>query len=220
MTSAKSKRISFASSFLIHILILVLLYFIKWNIEYPAPEYVEIGFGGGGGKGSQGAIGRELIETQKATETLTQEEIAKKENLQNIDLTKTVHEFDGPNVAKTEKKETPKNEETKRESIGNLTEGEGSFGYSIDWGGTSKRRIFSYTIPEYPSGVYKEIDIRLRFSILPDGTVGRILPVTKADTRLENAAINSLRQWKFEPLPKNAKPGEQIAIIVFPYRLQ
>ena len=103
---------------------------------------------------------------------------------------------------------------------GNGIGGGGSFGYDIDWGGKGKRKIYSYTKPEYPEGVRKEADIRLKFTILPDGTVGSIIPLTKADTRLENLAINSLRQWRFEALSKNQKQVEQIAVIVFPYRLQ
>ena len=75
-------------------------------------------------------------------------------------------------------------------------------------------------MPSYPEGVNKQVDIRLRFSIMPDGTVGTILPLIKADTRLENAAINSLRQWRFEPLDPSQKQVEQTAVIVFPYRLQ
>jgi protein TonB len=103
---------------------------------------------------------------------------------------------------------------------GNLADGEGSFGFDIDWGGKGTRKIYSYTLPAYPEGVYKEIDIRLRFTILPDGTVGNILPLIKADTRLENLAINSLRQWRFEALGPMQKKVEQVAVIVFPFRLQ
>ena len=66
----------------------------------------------------------------------------------------------------------------------------------------------------------KEIDIKLQFTILPDGTIGTIIPKIKADTRLENAAINSLRQWRFEALSTSQKQVEQKAVIVFPYRLQ
>lgn len=97
-------------------------------------------------------------------------------------------------------------------------DGEGD-GYGIDWGGRGNRRIYSYIIPKYPDGVSKEIDVRLRFSILPDGTVGTITPLVKVDTRLENTAIHSLRQWRFAPLPQGQRV-EQWAIIVFPFRLQ
>ncbi|MGE5805586.1 MAG: energy transducer TonB, partial [Ignavibacteria bacterium] len=106
------------------------------------------------------------------------------------------------------------------EGQGNKAEGEGSFGYDIDWGGKGQRKILYYFIPDYPAGVQKEADIRLKFTILPDGSVGTIFPLTKADTRLENSAINALRQWSFEPLGEIQKQMEQTAVIVFPYRLQ
>ena len=122
-------------------------------------------------------------------------------------------------ASKTESKEETIDEAT-TEGQGNISEGEGSFGYDIDWGGKGKRRIYSFSIPTYPEGVQKEVDIRLRFTILHDGTVGTIIPQTKADTKLENAAINALRQWRFEPLSPNQKQAEQTAVIVFPYRLQ
>ncbi|MGE5402394.1 MAG: TonB family protein [Ignavibacteriales bacterium] len=93
-------------------------------------------------------------------------------------------------------------------------------GYDIFWGGKGNRRIYSYVLPKYPEGVSKEIDVKLKFTILPDGTVGTIFPIMKSDTRLENAAINSLRQWRFEPLPSGQKQMEQTAVIIFPYRLQ
>ena len=96
----------------------------------------------------------------------------------------------------------------------------GSYGFDIEWGGKGTRKIYSYILPEYPEGVSKEIDIRLKFTILPDGTVGNIIPLIKADTKLEGAAITSLRQWRFEALNPAQKQLEQIAVIVFPYRLR
>jgi protein TonB len=97
---------------------------------------------------------------------------------------------------------------------------EGNFGFDIDWGGKGTRKIYSFILPQYPEGVKKEVNIKLQFTILPDGTVGTIIPKMKADTRLENAAINSLRQWRFEALSSNQRQVEQTAVIVFPYRLQ
>jgi protein TonB len=55
---------------------------------------------------------------------------------------------------------------------------------------------------------------------MPDGSVGRIIPIIKADTELEAAAMNSLRQWRFEPLPEGAKKNPQSVSITFPFRLQ
>ncbi|MGE5364386.1 MAG: TonB family protein [Bacteroidota bacterium] len=91
-------------------------------------------------------------------------------------------------------------------------------GYSINFGG-SIRKIYSYTIPKYPDGVNKQADIRIRFSIMPDGSVSNIIVLTKADRRLEMAAVNSLRRWRFAPLGAGQKQAEQTATIVFPFRL-
>ncbi|MCH8326755.1 MAG: hypothetical protein IIB83_09410 [Bacteroidetes bacterium] len=47
-----------------------------------------------------------------------------------------------------------------------------------------------------------------------------IFPLIKADTRLEDAAIKSLRQWRFEPLVSGQSEVVQTAVINFPYRLK
>lgn len=127
---------------------------------------------------------------------------------------------------KEQKEKEPEKEVAKKEPTKTEEEesedgiGKGKYGFEIDFGGKGTRKIYSYSLPKYPEGVAKEIDVKLRFTILPDGTVGKIFPLIKADTRLENAAINSLRQWRFEPLPDKQKQAVQTAVIVFPYRLQ
>ena len=103
---------------------------------------------------------------------------------------------------------------------GDVGEDQGNAGFEIAWGGSGVRKIYSYELPAYPDGVSKQIDIRLKFTIMPDGTVGRIIPLVKADTRLEMAAINSLKNWRFEPLRAGQKKADQNVVITFPYRLQ
>ncbi|HKB85364.1 MAG TPA: energy transducer TonB [Ignavibacteriaceae bacterium] len=231
MTYNSIRHISFSISMIVHIIIFILLLFIKFTMDYPPREYVELSFGKSSQQGSSGAIGTEINKV---------EENAKAEKNETVDKSKIVKEVELPKAKNTSeenvvkpadkqkeetkavKTETKENTDSKITTAGqgNKAEGEGSFGYDIDWGGQGQRRIYSYIIPDYPDGVNKEIDIRLRFSILPDGTVGNILPLTKGDTRLENAAINSLRQWRFEALAPGQKQSEQTAVIVFPYRLQ
>jgi TonB family protein len=92
-------------------------------------------------------------------------------------------------------------------------------GYSIDFGGRV-RKIYSYIIPDYPSGVSINIDIKLKFTILPDGTVGTIFPLIKANAQLESTAINSLRQWRFEPIPIEQRQQVQTVVITFPFRIK
>ena len=74
-------------------------------------------------------------------------------------------------------------------------------GYSIDWGGTGSRRLLSGKIPSYPKDSDKEMLVVLRFSVLPDGSVSEIHPMSRSDQSLERAAIAALLQWRFEALP-------------------
>jgi TonB family protein len=68
--------------------------------------------------------------------------------------------------------------------------------------------------------VETESEIELRFWILPNGAVGRIVPVRKADPRLEALAISYLRHWRFNPLPSDTLQDEQWGIIPFKFRIR
>ncbi len=225
------RKMSFSLSLLLHLLVLIIFFFIKITLDYNTHDFVEIGFGDIGLSGSAGSPGSEIYQTDNTqTEQATEESAQKNEEVKDIELPVTKHSSEDNLVVASEKSDknkqtnvsNPSDNAMDRNAVsrGNKSAGDGSFGYDIDWGGRGKRRIYSYVLPEYPAGVNKEIDIRLRFSILPDGTVGTIFPLTKADTRLEDVAMNSLRRWKFEPLSAGQKQVEQTAVIVFPYRLQ
>jgi len=214
------KNFSFSVSIVFHLLLLATLLFYKFSNGSEPEKLYEISFGTGEGTGSSGGAGTE-INPSYAPPLQLNKPVENSKDIKGVDLPKSATK-ENDEVTETigrKKNSTQKNVESDNlaSGIGNGTEGPGGFGYGIDWGGKGTRKIYSYVLPAYPSGVDKEINIKLRFSILPDGTVGTIIPLTKADTRLEDAAINSLRQWRFE-----ASPGklEQAAVIVFPYRLR
>ncbi len=226
------RRFSYLTSVILHILLLLILLLITYNITYPSREYIELSFGTSGKTGSSGAVGTQIneIQEQSAPEVETKT-VETKHEVKEVELPKAKTTSDENVIKPADKmKETAAEVKTKSNEAdiadkttvgqGNKSEGDGSFGFDIDWGGMGTRKIYSYSLPDYPSGVYKEIDIRLKFTILPDGTVGNVNLLTKADTRLENAAINSLRTWRFEELSGSQKQLEQTAVIVFPYRLQ
>ena len=232
MTYSEIKNLSFSISVLFHLVLLLLFLLIKFSIDYPPKEYVELSFGVSGLEWSSGAIGSQILEIEELAKTEEKSEtVDKSKEVKEVELPKAKNTSEEniikpadmnkekSDISKTESKETT-NANVTTEGQGNKAEGEGSFGFDINWGGKGTRKIYSWDKPQYPEGVQKEIDIRLRFSILPDGTVGTIIPITKADTHLENAAINALRQWRFEPLSPYQKQSEQTAVIVFPYRLQ
>ncbi len=230
MKYKESKNTSYIYSFSLHAFLLLVFFFINFNVEINTEDYVTVGFGAIGESGSSGAIGKKETEKKNVAEIEKQKKKSDQEN-KKVELPEAKNTEEQETVVAADKKETeveaPPQEvkpikETKSDDEGKEFEGEGegSFGFEIDFGGRGKRKIYNFNLPEYPTGVAKEIDVKLRFTILPDGTVGRIFPLIKADARLESAAINSLRQWRFEPLGDTQKQVEQTAVITFPYRLE
>ncbi len=203
---------SYIFSISLHIIFFVMLVVFKFSPEPIEEEYITLGFGSSGIGGINQARAEKHIEAQEKEE-------------EKVELPKTKNTDNDNNILskKDEKKENKpqslvqdfSNSDNEEEGFG-----DGGEGFSIDFGGRGKRKIYHHPLPQYPDGVAKEIDIRLRFTISADGTVGRIIPLIKADSRLETAAINSLSQWRFEPLPKHAKQIEQTVVITFPYRLR
>lgn len=231
MSSKKSSGISYTISFVLHAIAILIFLLINLSFDYTPSEYVELSFGISDQSGSSGAQGNKINIT-KENSTPSEKEQSKEKNpeVKEVELPIAINAED-ENVIKPANNDNELSEErteistettvsnSKTSEEGN-SEVEGKFGFDIDWGGKGTRKIYSFILPQYPDGVKKEVNIKLQFTILPDGTVGTIIPKMKADTRLENAAINSLRQWRFETLSSNQKQVEQTAIIVFPYRLQ
>lgn len=231
MSSKKSSRISYTISFALHAIVILLFLLINLSFDYVPSEYVELSFGISDQTGSSGAQGNK-INIIKETSQPSEKEQSKEKNpeVKEVDLPIAVNTEDENIIkpANNEKETAEQSNEINTETVvsnsksseeGNSSV-EGNFGFDIDWGGKGTRKIYSFILPQYPEGVKKEVNIKLQFTILPDGTVGTIIPKMKADTRLENAAINSLRQWRFEALSSNQRQVEQTAVIIFPYRLQ
>jgi len=215
-TEYKSTAISIA----IHLAILLIFMAFSFSPEYTEDEYVTVGFGTFGKLSSSGAISKSKKKNLPRTKKVEKKvEVPK---TKNTDETNPIAPVTKKSKKKTTKKAEKKNADKEKVAKGREQTGEGTgkFGFDIDFGGKGMRKIYSYDIPQYPPGVSKEIDVKLRFTILPDGTVGNIFPLIKADTKLETAAINSLRQWRFEPLPKGQKQKPQTVVITFPFRLR
>jgi periplasmic protein TonB len=91
--------------------------------------------------------------------------------------------------------------------------------YTIE-GDAAKRSILNQKNPQYPPGLQREAVVRIRFTVLPDGRVGQMIPVQKGDARLDEITIKALRQWRFNPLPPSAEQKNVTGIITFRYELQ
>jgi TonB family protein len=240
MIFKEPKHISSLFSISFHVVIVLLLLIFKSVDETPEEEYLLVGFGPGFGAGSPGSGGGDLGTTadQKGE---PQKVLQEKDEFKKVEAPTTNQNDDERINTKASKNEKDVVGNTRVKPLFNGNSkgtgsgigsgegvgsgngdgsGNGGFGFQLDFGGGGKRKIYSYSLPEYPEGVSKEIDLKMRFTIMADGTVTNIFPVIKADGRLEQAAVNSLKQWRFEPLPSKAKQMAQTVVITFPYRLQ
>jgi TonB family protein len=63
-------------------------------------------------------------------------------------------------------------------------------------------------------------DITLRFWVLSDGTIGRVIPVRKGNADLEGVAANHMKRWRFSPLPPGVPEREEWGLVVFRFRVR
>ena len=73
--------------------------------------------------------------------------------------------------------------------------------------------VFRPPPPRLPQSAQGEIE--LKFWVLPDGTVGRVVLLVRGPLSLETAAIQHIKQWKFNSVPVNVTASEQWGTIRF-----
>lgn len=78
----------------------------------------------------------------------------------------------------------------------------------------NRRLLFSPPLPEINS-LQMPTTVVLKFWVLSDGSVGRILVEKKANTELEVSAINHLKRWKFNSLSFRYRSKEQWGIVAY-----
>ncbi|MCE2452173.1 MAG: energy transducer TonB [Nitrospinae bacterium] len=86
-------------------------------------------------------------------------------------------------------------------------------------GPAARRRILFQPKPPKLERLEITTEIVLKFWVLPDGTVGRVIPTRKASAYLEGLASNHLKRWRFSPLPPGAEDKEQWGEITFRFLL-
>jgi TonB family protein len=66
--------------------------------------------------------------------------------------------------------------------------------------GPVKGRTIVYQPSPPQVDLVNEIEFKLKFWVLPDGTIGEVIPLKRGDAKLERVAIAYLKKWQFEPL--------------------
>jgi TonB family protein len=81
-----------------------------------------------------------------------------------------------------------------------------------------RKVIFKPPPPSLQLGATMEIE--LKFWVLPDGSVGRIIPSRRGDMALEREMMAYLKKWRFNPLSPDVPQEEQWGTIPIKYLLK
>ncbi len=90
-------------------------------------------------------------------------------------------------------------------------------------GNVTPAKLVHQTSPEYPEDAKSrgiQGDVVLRAVILLDGSVGGLTPVGSPDQELTQAAMNAVRQWRYQPSLLNGKPVETVTTITVNFQLE
>ncbi len=233
----------FAISLSLYFLFILISSFIYFTI--PKPAKIErqktipielLSFGDGDGTGiSKGNLSEEgtalkgpspsnpLEDASKATKTKFADNAA-------IEDPSFYSRLNPTNVLSTNEKSTENNQGSSSRNIGNPNgnpDGTGlgekgtgpglGLGYGdIEWGGGGNRIVLQKKIPAYPRGANASAQIKIKFTVSYDGTVISMLPLQKGDPILEKAAMDALKQWRFNKLKEQK---EMYGIITFTFKL-
>ena len=80
------------------------------------------------------------------------------------------------------------------------------------------RRPVRTSLPDYTEKVNAEIVMSI--TVDPQGRIVRMVPVKKANARLESAIRQALARWRFNRLPPNAPQENQTGTVTFRFRLE
>lgn len=99
--------------------------------------------------------------------------------------------------------------------LGQTGDGKGSGeGWGLQWGGGGNRGVLYKRLPTYPAGA-TATQIKVRFRVSPEGTVGQMNFVTKGDPQLEYEVTKALKMWKFNKINDER---DMEGIITFSFR--
>ncbi len=91
--------------------------------------------------------------------------------------------------------------------------------YQIAWSGVA-RALLSGDRPQFPQGVQHGGTVKVKITVDPSGTVLSMIPIEKADPRLEEAAMSAIRTWRFSKLGKNYPQVDQQATATFVFKAE
>ena len=71
------------------------------------------------------------------------------------------------------------------------------------------RALLRRARPPQVDNIAIDVELKLKFWVLPDGTIGEVIPIKRGNAELEQIAIAYLKKWQFEPLAEG-EPQQEI----------
>lgn len=233
------------SSWFFSVIVVILLVLLMQSFDLNPPREIELqrnvvpiellsfgeGDGTGGNKGNLTEEGQKLKGPATANQ-LEDARIAARSNNQNqSNINPEDAAYLTPSGNPSSDKDNQQDKGSDSKSIGNpegdaFGSGLGDKGFGsgsgrgfgdIDWGGGGNRVVLFKKVPQYPAGVNTSGTIKIQFTVLMDGTIDKMYPLEKADPRLERAAMDALRQWRFNSISQNVV---QVGIITLTFKLR
>lgn len=90
--------------------------------------------------------------------------------------------------------------------------------YNLQWEGELDRSPMIQPLPSNRTN--EEAVITIRFEINPDGSLGRIMPLSKVNPELEREVMRTLRNWRFSRLPSGVPQEPQWGTITFRFVME
>lgn len=84
---------------------------------------------------------------------------------------------------------------------------------ALDIRGPAASRRVCFIPPPLQSKPSVDADCLLKFWILPDGTLDKVIPLIQGDTQTAVVAVDQLKRYRFEPLPPDVPQVEQWGVI-------
>jgi hypothetical protein len=84
---------------------------------------------------------------------------------------------------------------------------------ALDIKGPAARRRITHLPPSSEARLPVAGDCQIKFWIFPDGTVGKVIPIAQGDNQAVAVAIDRVKKFRFEPLPKDVPQMEQWGVI-------
>ncbi|PKD43384.1 energy transducer TonB family protein [Rhodohalobacter barkolensis] len=165
---------------------------------------------------------QEEIQSEEVIETPETEVI----NPENVEVTEEVEEEKVPPEAE-EAEEVQEGVETSGVEEGttgeiNVDEGTGSdpdrsAPYELQWEGFDRE---PRSEPMPMNRTNQEATVRVRIFVNPQGNVERIIPLIRMNPELEREVMQTLRSWRFAPLPSSVPQEVQEGVITFRFVLE